>query len=107
MSRMDFGDHRLSAIFVSYRRRDTGSVAPRIYDTLTSYFGRQAVFMDIDSIRPGEAFTVRINDALMQCAVLIALIGKRWAWIVDNHGNRRLHDADDHVRRELVLAFER
>lgn len=37
-------------LFISYRRADSASIAGRIYDQLAAYFGREALFKDVDSI---------------------------------------------------------
>ncbi len=39
----------MSKIFLSYRREDTADVTGRIDDRLVQQFGREAVFMDVDS----------------------------------------------------------
>jgi hypothetical protein len=37
-------------VFISYRRDDSAGHTGHLYDRLTSYFGPQRVFMDIDDI---------------------------------------------------------
>ena len=52
------------AVFVSYRRKDTGHAAYRIRERLAGQLGEESVFMDVDSIRPGEDFVARISQAV-------------------------------------------
>ncbi len=93
-------------IFVSYRRGDSGH-AGRLYDALTSRFGPNNVFMDIDTIDPGVDFAEVINREVTSCDVVIALIGRGWINATDAKGQRRLEDPDDFVRLELESALAR
>src|SRR5215475_1506818 len=94
-------------IFVSYRREDAGHVAGRLADRLTERFGTSSVFIDVDSIEPGIDFAEAIQVAIARCDVLLALIGREWATMVDDRGRRRLDDPDDYVVLELRAALER
>src|SRR5690348_570052 len=69
------------AVFVSYRRKDTGHAAYRIRERLAATLGDESVFMDVDSIAPGENFATRIAHAVAECQVLLALIGKDWTTV--------------------------
>ncbi|MFI5453909.1 MAG: SUMF1/EgtB/PvdO family nonheme iron enzyme [Isosphaerales bacterium] len=95
----------MSKIFLSYRRQDSIGAAGRIYDRLLAHFGRDCVFMDIDSIPFGEDFREHIDSAVGQCDVVLAVIGTKWAGDTDAH--RRLDDARDFVRIELESALNR
>jgi hypothetical protein len=85
---------------VSYRRGDSGH-AGRLYDALSSRFGTDNVFMDVDTIDPGADFAEVINRAVTSCDVVIALIGRGWLTANDTEGRRRLEDPEDFVRLEL------
>jgi hypothetical protein len=89
---------------VSYRRGDSGH-AGRLYDALSSRFGTNNVFMDVDTIDPGADFADVINRAVTSCDVVIALIGRGWLTANDTEGSRRLEDPDDFVRLELESAL--
>jgi hypothetical protein len=89
---------------VSYRRGDSGH-AGRLYDALSSRFGANNVFMDIDTIDPGVDFAEVINRAVTSCDVVIALIGRSWIAANDPQGRRRLEEPDDFVRLELESAL--
>jgi WD40 repeat protein len=97
----------MTKIFISYRRQDTKAIAGRIFDRLEAKFGRDAVFMDIDSIPPGVDFHDWLNDHVAQAAVVLALIGPGWADERDDAGNRRLDNPNDFVRIEIEAALSR
>jgi hypothetical protein len=94
-------------IVVSYRREDTGHVAGRLHDRLSSEFGSEFVFMDIDNIEPGSDFKEAIESAVEAADVLVAVIGTRWLSLTDREGMRRLDDPSDYVRLEIGTAFGR
>src|ERR1700730_15844967 len=94
-------------ILVNYRRDDSAAYAGRMADRLREHFGRENVFVDIDTIRPGEDFVDRIDQSIAACDVLVAVIGKSWLTAVDPQGRRRLDREDDFVRTEIAKALER
>jgi S13-like protein/TIR domain-containing protein len=94
-------------IFLSYRRKDVTPYARSLKVQLSERFPKARVFMDLDSIEPGLDFAEVIREAVDSCAVLVALIGSRWATLTDEEGRRRLDDPDDYVRFEVQTALER
>ena len=94
-------------VFMSYRRDDSADITGRIYDRLAPHFGRDAVFKDVDSIPLGIDFRKHLQDAVGQCSVLVAIIGKRWLDAGMESGKRRLHDTRDHLRIEIETALQR
>jgi TIR domain/FHA domain len=94
-----------SAVFVSYRRGDCAGYATLLHQRLVERFGTSRVFRDVDDLRPGTNFVVRIESAVGSCALLIALIGKDWAGPLPN-GQRRLDQPDDFVRLEVATALQ-
>jgi hypothetical protein len=94
-------------ILVSYRREDSAAYAGRLSDRLAEHFGRDNVFMDIDTIKPGEDFVDVIEKSVSSCDVLVALIGKTWLTGTDAAGRRRLDRSDDFVRTEIATALSR
>jgi len=97
----------MTRIFISYRREDSAGYAGRIYDRLIQHFGPEQIFMDVDNIRPGMDFVDAIEGAVGSCDVLIALIGKQWASITDDRGEKRLNNPNDFVRLEVKTALDR
>jgi hypothetical protein len=49
-------------IFISYRRSDTRHPAGRLSEHLENRFGPRSVFMDVDSIEPGQDFAQTVVD---------------------------------------------
>ena len=95
------------SVFVSYRRSDVPGYAGRLYDHLKPAFGREHVFMDIDTLEIGVDFSARISEALDECHALLAVIGPSWLDTKDENGNRRLDDPRDFVRKEILAGLVR
>ena len=95
---------KFSGIFVSYRRQDSAGHAGRLFDRLVEHFGRDRIFMDIDTIEPGEDFVTVIENAVSSCDVLIAVIGRSW---LSPNGSGRLDRPTDFVRLEIATALRR
>jgi len=95
----------MSKIFINYRREDSAGHARALGDALRRYFGPEAVFLDVDDLPPGAHFPATIQDALRKCEVFLTLIGRSWLTIRDGGGARRIDDANDFVRREIVAAL--
>jgi TIR domain/AAA lid domain len=94
-------------IFICYRRDDSAGHAGRVHDRLQGEFGRDLVFMDIDSIPFGVDFVQFLRAAVSKCDVMLAVIGPNWLDAHDDHGNRRLDDPNDFVRIEIAAALQR
>ena len=92
-------------IFISYRRSDSGPWTGRLADDLRSYFGRERVYLDLDSNRAARDYLEQIDEFLDGARVAIAVIGPKWLSIEDPHGRPRIEDPQDLVRRELESAF--
>jgi hypothetical protein len=75
-------------------------------DQLTTHFGPQIVFIDTESIQPGEDFIEAIEDAVGSCKILLAVIGQQWLTYADERG-RRLDNPRDFVRLEIAAAIKR
>jgi formylglycine-generating enzyme required for sulfatase activity len=97
---------QFSGIFVSYRRDDSSGHAGRLFDRLVEHFGKDRIFMDIDTIEPGEDFVTVIENAVGSCEILIAVIGRHWlSGAVGTTG--RLDNPNDFVRVEIATALRR
>jgi hypothetical protein len=97
----------MSRIFISYRRSDSAMAAGRLYDHLSNHFSDHLLFMDIDTIEPGEDFVEVLQNAVGSCQALVAVIGPEWLSSTDQAGQRRLDDPNDFVRLEIAAALER
>jgi TIR domain len=93
-------------IFISYRRRDDPGGAGRLFDALNEAFDPDRLFLDVDSIEPGQDFEDVIEDRVAKSAVLLAVIGQHWVDATDDRGNRRLDNPQDYVRMEIETAMK-
>jgi hypothetical protein len=95
------------SIFVSYRRKHDGYPARLVREKLVARFGRDAVFLDADTIAPGDDFAERIDAAVGRCKVFLAVIGKEWLDARSPSGGRCLDDPADWVRVEIESAIRK
>jgi hypothetical protein len=105
--RQEQRERQTKGVFISYRRDESAGYAGRIADSFTEQFGEDRVFRDIDSIEPGLDFAEAIESAVGSSDVLIAVIGRNWLTATDPAGRKRLEDANDYVRLEIVAALQR
>jgi TIR domain len=104
------GQHEVrgtTKIFISYRRNDSAGTAGRVHDRLEREFGRDLLFMDVDTVPLGANFVKVLRNAVSNCDILIAVIGPNWLDARDEQGNRRLDNPDDFVRIEIATALRR
>ena len=94
-------------IFISYRRADNSHATDRIYEKLTEYFGKESVFLDIDTIPLGADFRDYLDKQLAECTALLVVMGQQWLNITDENGQRRLENPNDFVRLEIEIALGR
>ena len=97
---------RDGSIFISYRREDSAGQAGRLYDRLCEHFGKERVFIDVDTLGPGEDFVHVLDARVSSCSALVAVIGPRWLTSLDENGHRRIDAENDYVRRELAVALK-
>ncbi len=97
----------MAKIFISYRRDDSPGYAGRLFDGLQQQFGHGNVFIDVDTLQPGDDFTIAIQQTLSDCDAVMAVIGPRWLAAKDDQGRMRLEDENDFVRLEIATALER
>lgn len=93
-------------IFISYRREDASWPARWLADRLARQFGPGVVFQDVDSIRLGDDFAAKIEEAVGSCLVLLAVIGPHWSGR-QSSARPRLDDPEDWVRLEIEAAIRR
>jgi TIR domain len=91
-------------VFINYRRGDTRYVAGRLRDRIVSQFGADAVFVDVESIVPGQDYVDAIDSAVSRCTVMCVLIGETWLR-PDVNGLRRIDDEDDRLRLEIEAGL--
>jgi hypothetical protein len=94
-------------IFISYRRDDAAGDAGRLADHLNRRFGKDRVFLDVDTIDPGADFVQVLHNSLEQTAAVLIVIGPRWTSVSGTDGTRRLDSPNDFVRLEVEAALGR
>jgi hypothetical protein len=96
--------NRSPRIALSYRRDDSLAITGRLYDRLRAVFGKENVFMDLDSIAAGADFREQISQTIGRTDLVIAIIGPKWAGPREDSTNR-INDAGDIVRLEIASAL--
>ena len=94
-----------STIFVSYRRDDAAHVTGRMADALASRVGRENVFVDVDSVAPGEDFVRKIESTIQASDIFLAVIGASWLNAATPQGQRRIDLPGDFIRLEVKSAL--
>ncbi|HEV8558373.1 MAG TPA: trypsin-like peptidase domain-containing protein [Actinophytocola sp.] len=94
-------------VFVTYRTVDERFGASAVYHGLARQFGPGRVFLDHQSIGPGEEYPESIRAALEEVHILVVLIGPEWLCEDTRTGVRLLDREGDWVRREIRRALER
>ena len=93
-------------VFISYRRADFAEIVERLYEHLTAQLGQQAVFKDVDLIRPGHDFRSQLDASLNACLIFLCVMGDQWASPAGTQ-SRRIDNSDDYVRIEVETALRR
>jgi len=88
------------SIFISYRRDDSQDVTGRIYDRLLQQFSPDSIFKDVDTIPIGVDFREHLEQEIMGCQILLAIVGPSWT------SNERLKDEGDLVRIEIEYGLD-
>ncbi len=92
-------------VFVSYRRDDAAHVTGRIADALAGRIGRENVFVDVDSVAPGEDFVRKIETTIRGADTFLAVIGAHWLSAATPQGQRRIDLDGDFIRLEVRSAL--
>jgi hypothetical protein len=93
-------------IFINYRRGVDQAAAGRLYDQLEKTFLKEQLFMDVDSVPPGEDFQRELESQIAECDVFLSVIGRNWSDVRDVSGRCRLEDPNDWVRIEIESALK-
>jgi WD40 repeat protein len=95
----------MNSIFISYRRDDGIDTAQLLQISLQKIFGEEAVFLDTNTMKPGDEFPAYLQSAMGNAKVVIVMIGKNWKG--SNPQQNRLANEDDWVRKELEMALQK
>jgi len=98
------GERVTGNIFISYRRTDSAAYAGRICDHLSTVFGADRVFMDVDDVAPGQEFARVIGNTIAACDVLLVVIGPGW---LETLRERSDAQQQDYVFYEIEAALSR
>jgi serine/threonine protein kinase len=85
-------------VFICYRRDDAGGYAGWLFDRLAAAFGEAKVFIDTESIGPGQDWVEATLSAVQTSDVVLVIIGRGWI-------NSRLNNGTDPVKKEIAAAF--
>ncbi len=92
-------------IFISYRRDDAQDVVDFLAIVLKERFGEDNVFKDDEDLDGGVDWRDRIQQKVLACEVLLAVIGESWLTACDKCGRRRLDDPHDCLVQEICTAI--
>src|SRR5271169_4278530 len=106
MRAVAFGGAGMTKITISYRRHDSAAMTGWICERLVAYYGRDAVFRDIDNTPPGVDFRKYIAAELANTDVLLAIVGPQWTGPAPL-GPTRIFQENDLVRIEVEAALKR
>jgi formylglycine-generating enzyme required for sulfatase activity len=94
-------------IFINYRRVESLKDAQHLKTLFDKTFGAKRVFLDVSGIDGGANWLQTLERQVAASEAMVVLIGKDWANLKDEHGNRRLDDRNDFVRFEISQALLR
>ena len=92
-------------VFINYRRDDTQAMAVVLEKFLHRAFVDLHVFLDYEGIK-AEPWPGKLQQALSESALVITLVGPKYLRIHNEHGERRIDEANDWVRQEIESAVE-
>ena len=90
------------SVFVSYRREDSAGHAGRLGEHLSTVFGAENIFLDVQDIAPGQDFAQTIERTISDCQAVVVVIGRRWVQALQERG-----ESEDFVREEVAAALRR
>ncbi|MGI9160380.1 MAG: toll/interleukin-1 receptor domain-containing protein, partial [Saprospiraceae bacterium] len=92
-------------IFISYRRDDTLAMAVVLEKFLHNAFSDLNVFFDQEGIQ-AEPWPDKLRQAMSESALVLTLVGPKYLNIHNEHGERRIDEENDWVRREIETAVD-
>jgi len=91
-------------LFISYRRKDAGGHAGRLFDRLRHWFDDDVLFYDVKTLDMGDSFREDLDAAVDASAVMLVVMAPDW---LDEINRRAREPGVDFVRREVERALER
>jgi hypothetical protein len=68
----------LSAVFISYRRKDSEQFSARLHEGLDKKLGQEEVFLDVENIDVAADWKLRLQTAINAASLVIVVIGPLW-----------------------------
>ena len=90
-------------LFISYRRAADAWAVGHLRVRLFDEFGADHVFFDIETIASGDLWLQRIQREIRDARAMVVVFGDHWYGRRPD-GTRRIDDARDPVRMELLEA---
>ena len=95
----------MASVFISYRRADSASWAEKLFGHISMRFGKDLVFEDVESLKPGQKWMDEIKKEVHNCDVFLVVIGPGWLGQKDDNGQRRIDNEKDVLRIEVSEAL--
>ncbi len=89
-------------VFINYRHEDLEGTVWAIYDKLSQRFGRDNVFFDNGTLKPGMEWFEEIKSHVAGAGVFLCLMGAKW---MPSLVRRMQEGGADYVAEEIDLAF--
>ena len=94
-------------VFINYRRRESRKEARHLATVLRARFGKDGVFLDESGVDGGANWLQTLERQVAGSTAVVTLIGKDWADLTDEAGNRLIEQPNDFVRFEIAQALLR
>jgi hypothetical protein len=94
----------VTQVFLNYRSVDEPFGAAMLDEALSRRLGSSAVFFASKSIPLGSEWEAEMFKAVAGSDVLLVVMGRNWLRASDAHGDRRIDDPLDYVRREILMG---
>jgi len=90
----------LSAVFISYRRKDSEQFSARLHEGLDKKLGQEEVFLDVENIDVAADWKLRLQTAINAASLVIVVIGPLWMEEIQKRA-----DSEDQVVWEIKTAI--
>lgn len=68
----------MSAVFISYRRKDSEQFSARLHEALDKKLGQDEVFLDVENIDVAADWKLRLQTAISAASLIVVVIGPAW-----------------------------
>ena len=90
----------MSAVFISYRRKDSEQFSARLHEGLDKKLGQGEVFLDVENIDVAADWKLRLQTAINAASLIIVVIGPVWMEEV-----QKRVESEDQVLWEIKTAI--